>query len=257
MVRASVLGAWRLPITLLALFAVLAAGVGFGLGLRAAFANSSASGVLYACQGERSGSVRIVPAGTPCLRGEKLISWNIQGPAGPVGPAGPQGPSGPAGTGGLSWKGAWSAATGYVTNDAVEFEGSAYIAVAANQNQMPGSSAAWQLLAQGGQAGQRTIAGYVAADGSIISGSGFDVELLEEVIDEELSLYAYLVEFPAGTWDGGFAPIVAQVDMCDAFAPPLLSEITTNPDGSGSFLVEDFCGEQFDFTFIAAGTEGP
>lgn len=264
-------GPWRLPITLLGVFALLAAGIGIGFGLREAFANGNAAGVLYACQGERSGTIRIVPAGTACMRGEKLISWNVQGPvgpagaqgqagaagqAGPPGQAGSQGQPGPAGVAGLSWTGPWSASDDYAPNDAVEYLGSAYIAVAANANETPGSSNVWELLAQGSDAGQRTIAGYVAADGSIISGSGFTVDLIEEVVDE-FTLYSYVVEFPAGTWDGGFAPVVAQIDMCSAFAPPLVGGILVNPDGSGSFNVADLCDEQFDFTFIAAGTDGP
>lgn len=270
-------GPWRLPITLLGVFALLAAGIGVGFGLRAAFANGNAAGVLYACQGERSGTIRIVPAGSACMRGEKLISWNVQGPAGPAGaqgPAGPAGPAGaagqagppgqagpqgqpgPAGVAGLSWTGAWSAAANYALDDAIEYQGSAYIAVQANVNQTPGSSNAWDLLAQGEDVGPPTIAGYVAADGSIISGSGFTVDLIEEVVDE-FTLYSYFVEFPAGTWAGGFAPVVAQIDMCSAFAPPLVGGILVNPDGSGSFNVADPCDEQFDFTFIAAGTEAP
>lgn len=93
-----------------------------------------------------------------------------QGPAGPqgapgdVGPQGPQGPpgpkgsqgdpgaQGPAGPRGLTWKGAYSAATAYATNDAVSFGGSSYIATAPIQGIAP-PAGAWNLVAQAGAAG--------------------------------------------------------------------------------------------------------
>ena len=46
-----------------------------------------------------------------------------QGPTGPTGATGTQGPVGPRGPKGLNWKGAWNAATPYVTDDAVSFSG--------------------------------------------------------------------------------------------------------------------------------------
>ncbi|MFI7687622.1 hypothetical protein ACIBQ6_01060 [Nonomuraea sp. NPDC049655] len=43
----------------------------------------------------------LAPAGEPgpevCAAGERVITWNQQGPAGPTGPAGPAGPTGPEG----------------------------------------------------------------------------------------------------------------------------------------------------------------
>src|SRR5437764_5856787 len=52
-----------------------------------------------------------------------------QGPSGPQGPTGAQGPQGqtgaqgPQGAKGLNWKGAWDAATNYLTDDAVSYQG--------------------------------------------------------------------------------------------------------------------------------------
>jgi hypothetical protein len=54
-------------------------------------ASGAPDDVLYACMGDRSGALRIVPEGTICLCGETLIIWNIEGPVGPAGPAGAQG----------------------------------------------------------------------------------------------------------------------------------------------------------------------
>ncbi|MGA2001390.1 MAG: DNRLRE domain-containing protein [Terriglobales bacterium] len=78
----------------------------------------------------------------------------VQGPQGLVGPLGPQGPQGQQGvtgaTGqGYTWKGAWSAATAYVAYDSVFYNGSSYVALAANSNVTPGTDATkWDLLAQ-------------------------------------------------------------------------------------------------------------
>lgn len=95
------------------------------------------------------------------------------GAAGPVGPSGPQGPTGPrGGTGdtgpqgatgprGLTWKGAYSGTASYVTDDAVQYNGSSYVATGAvSPGLVPGVAPVWELMAQkgagGGGAGQIT-----------------------------------------------------------------------------------------------------
>jgi hypothetical protein len=63
-------------------------------------ATAQSDQTLRACVNNRSGAVRMVPAGAVCRRTESLVSWASSGPAGPAGlqgPAGPQGPDGPAG----------------------------------------------------------------------------------------------------------------------------------------------------------------
>jgi hypothetical protein len=158
----------------------------------------------------------------------------------------------------MTWKGVWSAATGYATNDAVEYLGSAYIAVTANQNQAPGSGAAWQLLAQGSDAAaSRTIGGQIEADGSIVSGAGFTAEVV--IIDDDgFDVTTYRISFPAGTWTAGFVPVAnafVPFDSCACSSgSTVILDITTNPDGSGSFDIADLFGEPFSFTFVATGT---
>jgi hypothetical protein len=49
---------------------------------------------IYGCVG-RSGSLRIVAAGTPCTKGETPLAWNQTGPPGPEGPKGEPGQRGP------------------------------------------------------------------------------------------------------------------------------------------------------------------
>lgn len=102
MALGKLLWSWRGPVILVSVAALLVAAFAAGLALRGVLANGNAA-VIHACMGERSGSVRIVSAGTSCLRGELPIQWNVSGPAGPPGsvgaqgPVGPQGPPGPSG----------------------------------------------------------------------------------------------------------------------------------------------------------------
>ena len=78
-----------------------------------------------------------------------------QGATGPAGPTGATGPQGPAGPAGLQWRAAWNSATAYNLNDAVSFNGSSYLSLAANNtnNEPDISPGAWSLLAQQGAQG--------------------------------------------------------------------------------------------------------
>jgi Collagen triple helix repeat (20 copies) len=83
-----------------------------------------------------------------------------QGSAGAAGAAGPKGATGAAGTVGMIFLGPWSSSAGYVTNDAVTYNGSTYIAVSANSNSAPALfTAVWTLLAQQGSTGATGSAG--------------------------------------------------------------------------------------------------
>ncbi|MEW6125892.1 MAG: hypothetical protein AB1757_02415 [Acidobacteriota bacterium] len=59
----------------------------------------------------------------------------------------------------MNWRGAWNAATNYLTDDAVSFNGSAWIARQANLNIPPIEGADWALLAQKGDTGAQGIQG--------------------------------------------------------------------------------------------------
>src|SRR5262245_4833712 len=73
-----------------------------------------------------------------------------QGPAGPTGATGEQGPAGPQGPKGLNWKGAWDAATHFVADDAVSFNGSSWRALRDNVNVTPIEGADWTIVAPRG-----------------------------------------------------------------------------------------------------------
>ncbi|MEG5018270.1 MULTISPECIES: hypothetical protein [unclassified Microcoleus] len=69
------------------------------------------------------------------------------GPAGPIGATGPAGPVGPAGA---IWRGAWNWWTAYAVNDCISWNGSSYVAIAANTNALPGTNSNWLLIAAAG-----------------------------------------------------------------------------------------------------------
>ena len=97
-----------------------------------------------------------------------------QGPIGPIGPIGatgpqglqgllgPTGPQGPAGTNGtgFNFTAAWNSGNNYNPNDVATYNGSTYVATAANQNQQPDQNPnSWSLMAQEGATGQTGPAG--------------------------------------------------------------------------------------------------
>jgi hypothetical protein len=85
----------------------------------------------------------------------------IQGIQGTQGIQGDTGATGPKGDEGLNWLGAWSSATTYAIDDAVENDGSSYVCTAAHSNQEPPNTSYWDVLASKGDTG--------ASAGSFIS----------------------------------------------------------------------------------------
>ena len=81
---------------LVAVAIILALGVGT---VFAAIPNGN--GTYYACYVKDTGVVKLInyPKVSTCPKGERLTSWNAQGP---VGPAGAQGPTGPVGAAGIT-----------------------------------------------------------------------------------------------------------------------------------------------------------
>ena len=84
----------RSSVWLLAAGAAAAAIGGGTLAATAASHDDASPSVIKACANKASGRLRLAgPAGT-CRHGERLVSWNVQGPTGAPGPAGPPGPAG-------------------------------------------------------------------------------------------------------------------------------------------------------------------
>ena len=103
-----------------------------------------------------------------------------QGPSGATGPVGPTGPTGAAGAAGgagpkgengagLVWRGQYQSSQAYAVNDAVQSQGSAYVATAALapilcggscvDSNAPGLNSAWQLVAMAGARGDTGAVG--------------------------------------------------------------------------------------------------
>ena len=95
-----------------------------------------------------------------------------QGLQGSPGPAGPQGPAGVAGTNGsgFDFLNAFDSNTTYATDDVVTYDGSTYVAIAANSgpnNPTPNTNAsAWSVMAQEGATGAQGSTGSTGATGS-------------------------------------------------------------------------------------------
>lgn len=97
------------------------------------------------------------PQGEPGLRGET-------GAEGRTGDAGPQGPAGPPGAKGLTWRGSWDPTASYIGDDAVELDGSAYVAVG-ESTASPPPGPDWSLLAAAGAEGARGVEGPAGPSG--------------------------------------------------------------------------------------------
>lgn len=61
--------------------------VGHTVGVQA-----SSTSTVRACV-TSTGAMRIILSSETCASGERLVTWNVEGPAGPIGPAGPPGPA--------------------------------------------------------------------------------------------------------------------------------------------------------------------
>ena len=89
------------------------------------------------------------------------------GATGPAGPAGATGAVGPAGSAGMLFRGSYSSSVNYAVNDAVSYQGSSYISVAAaNHGNTPGTNPSyWSVLAVQGAAGVQGPVGATGAAG--------------------------------------------------------------------------------------------
>lgn len=147
---------------------------GFGVQLAALNARVSGLETRFASAVSAGG---VGPQGPPGPAG----AAGAPGPAGPQGPSGPKGttgdtgPAGPQGVRGLTWRGAWSPTASYAKDDAVQYDGSSYVATSAvDPGLVPGVAPAWDLLA--------AKAGSVGGGGGGSTITGFKVELLDTVV---------------------------------------------------------------------------
>lgn len=174
---------------------------------------------------------------------------------------GPPGPAGAAGPAGVTWKGNWSGATSYVTNDGVLYQGSSWRALQPSLNQAPLAGAYWSLIAQKG------------ADGGLTDGDKGDITVSSGgsswVIDSNAVTYAKMQDITAAsrlvgrgsTGPGDPQEIVLGAGL--SMSGTTLSATATVPDNdygdiqitSGVWKVDDDADIQFRSAQIG-GTSG-
>lgn len=90
----------------------------------------------------------------------------IQGPQGIQGKMGPQGPVGPTAVANINAKGVYSASATYVKNDLVNYNGNAYVCIAATSTGvLPTNTTNWQLFVSQGAKGDKGDTGATGAQG--------------------------------------------------------------------------------------------
>ena len=196
---------------------LFALGVGTGAALRSVTASNS-SGTIYACAGERSGSVRLVQGTDQCLRGEQLVTWGEQGPPGAPGPAGVPGTAGASGPPGSTGAKGETGPQGDTGPDGP-----------------PGPSAAESLVVQNveiidqWQPGEIDVAVAECAAGNVLS-AGLDTnEQLTIISSFATSLTAWQIELQ----NTGATPIATDQDLSFATLQLICTGAASEEDPGG------------------------
>jgi hypothetical protein len=94
----------------------------------------------YPTGGTSKGVLRVIDyqAGVRCTAGQATLQWR---------------------TNQLRWRGSWSALASYLTNDAVLYNGSAYLAKVASHAVVPTNAVSWALMASKGATGAQGAPG--------------------------------------------------------------------------------------------------
>ena len=97
-----------------------------------------------------------------------------QGPQGIQGEMGPQGPTGPTAVANINAKGTYNGSTKYVRNDLVNYNGNAYICIAASSTGvLPTNTTNWQLFVSQGARGDKGDTGATGPQGPTGAAAGF------------------------------------------------------------------------------------
>ena len=121
-------------------------------------------------KGETGATGPIGPVGPQGPKGET----GTQGPQGIQGEMGPQGPTGPTAVANINAKGTYNGSTKYVRNDLVNYNGNAYVCIAASSTDvLPTNTANWQLFVSQGAKGDKGDTGATGPQGPTGAAAGF------------------------------------------------------------------------------------
>ena len=113
-------------------------------------------------KGETGATGATGPVGPQGPKGET----GAQGPQGIQGKMGPQGPTGPTAIANINAKGTYNGSTKYVRNDLVNYNGNAYVCIAATSTGvLPTNTTDWQLFVSQGAKGDKGDTGATGAQG--------------------------------------------------------------------------------------------
>ena len=128
----------------------LAVGALVAGGLAYATIPSDSTSLITACMstsGTAKGTLRVIDAeaGATCRASEKMLRWS---------------------TSSIRWRGIWNAEPSYIANDAVTYNGSAFVAKRSSLNVAPTPGFRWGLMASGGGPGPQGPPRADGADGA-------------------------------------------------------------------------------------------
>ena len=208
------------------LVGLAAAGAAFGIATAVQAAIPDAQGVIHACYDANNGNLRVVDPTSPkkdlasCKKNETGLDWNQRGPTGATGAQGPAGPQGAPGAPGP--QGAQGPTGAQGSQGQRGDQGPAGVpgptgpqgpAGEQGPKGADGTPGARGATGPAG-AGMTTVAGYVAADGTVIHGSGFEVV--------KVNTGTYVIELPLDTWGLGQCPtVVAMAEQGTATQAPI------------------------------------
>lgn len=115
---------------------------------------------------------------------------------------GEDGRDGATGSPGLVWRGVWANGVDYHVDDAVEFEGSAFVCLQPNDATPPGNTAYWDLLAAKGEDGDSWEGGAVPNLATFNGGASFPAGAVDFT-------GATVSGLPSADWQGGPVPNLA------------------------------------------------
>jgi len=127
--------------------------------------------------------------------------YNDQGQLLSVGATGATGADGTAGVSGLTWLGAWSDATDYIVDDAVDSDGSSYICILDHTNHQPPNGTYWEVLAAAGMS--------TAATPAIVHGTAAAIGAAATAIRSDATIVTFDVTAPPDVAAAGAVGSVA------------------------------------------------